>query len=518
VGVLFGPSTQASLGVNHGQIGAHGVKPARPMDRSPLLPLTTEVNPGIARRLGRPRTVLDLGCGAGVNGMLARRHGARVTGVEADPALAERAQVVLNRVIRCAPHDFTSLDAALGSERFDVVLIPYALEQTEEPEALVKQAARFLAPEGRLLYSVRNEAAWPLKLGLRREALGFGALDALGNTRFHSRKNAEQWAQRAGLSLLESSANPMLLKSLRGVLGEDVYASLKPGEAAPTGFRDWSLYEAYQESLLPFETKAAEWLPSVLAYQHVITARKAPVNGALSLTIGMLTMDEEPSVERMIAEIREQAPDAQLLCVDSSVRDRTPELAARLGARVLRQVPPRGHGPAMELLMYEAAARSDALIYLDCDFTYPPSYIPKIRRILESGADVVNAARIRTRPAAMPLANYLANRAFVECARALEGIDVADLHSGMRGYRASAIRGFSFDGSGDALPIDTLLWPARSGYRVVEIPIEYQERVGVSKLRKVAGTVWTLVRLGRTLKVGQRGNGHYEIWDDTERT
>ena len=167
--------------------------------------------------------------------------------------------------------------------------------------------------------------------------------------------------------------------------------------------------------------------------------------------------------------------------------------------------------------MYAAAAQSEALIYLDCDFTYPPHYIPKIRDILESGVDVVNAARIRTRPEAMPLANYVANRAFVECARAVNGVPISDLHSGMRGYRASLIRSFSFDGSGDALPIDTLLWPARSGYRVVEIPIDYQERVGVSKLRKLAGTAWTLVRLARTVKVGSRANSHYEVWDDSEK-
>jgi hypothetical protein len=230
----------------------------------------------------------------------------------------------------------------------------------------------------------------------------------------------------------------------------------------------------------------------------------------------MLTMDEEPSIARMMAEIRRYAPDAKILCVDSSVRDRTPFIAEELGARVLRQLPPRGHGPAMELLMYEAARESDALIYLDCDFTYPAENIPKIRGILEGGADLVNAARIRQRPEAMPLANYLANKAFVLCAQALNGVPISDLHSGMRGYRASVIRDFSFDGEGDALPIDTLLWPARSGYHTVEIPIDYQERVGVSKLRKVAGTVWTFVRLARTLQVGSRAHSGYDVWDSAE--
>ena len=268
--------------------------------------------------------------------------------------------------------------------------------------------------------------------------------------------------------------------------------------------------------MLPLETKAATLSPSLFAYQYVLVLRKPIQRRALSLTVGMLTMDEEPSVANMIAEIRRYAPDARILCVDSSVKDRTPIIAEQLGARVLRQLPPRGHGPAMELLMYEAANESDALIYLDCDFTYPAENIVKLRQILESGADLVNAARTRTRPQAMPLANYLANKTFVWCARAIDGVPISDLHSGMRAYRSSVIRSFAFDGSGDALPIDTLLWPARSGYRVVEIPIEYQERVGASKLRKLAGTAWTFVRLARTLNVGRRANGSYERWGTNE--
>ena len=94
---------------------------------------------------------------------------------------------------------------------------------------------------------------------------------------------------------------------------------------------------------------------------------------------------------------------------------------------------------------------------------------------------------------------------------------MADLHSGMRGYRSSVIRAFASTATGDALPIDTLLWPARSGYHVVEVPIDYQERVGVSKLRKLSGTVWTFVRLSRTLGVGTRRSDTYDVWDETER-
>jgi hypothetical protein len=235
----------------------------------------------------------------------------------------------------------------------------------------------------------------------------------------------------------------------------------------------------------------------------VVVARKHPAPGPLTLTIGMLTLNEHESIERMIDEVRVYAPDAKVLVVDSS-SDRTPELAAAKGARVIRQVPPRGHGPAMERLMYEAARDTEALIYLDCDFTYPADQIPRLRALLEAGADMVNATRTHTKPEAMPIPNFIANRVFAATAELVHGIATTDVHSGMRAYRSSMVRGFAFDGEGDALPLDTLILPARSNYDVIETPIAYHKRVGESKLARVRGTLWSFARIASAIGKGTR--------------
>jgi SAM-dependent methyltransferase len=476
---------------------------------------STEINPALMALAGRPRTVLDVGSGGGLNSLVTRRSGARVTAIEGNRELAERTRHLLDEVIACDPASFKEVDPILGDRRFDLVMMPDILERTQDPIALVRHYARYVEREGRLLISVRNPRAWPVKLGLARPEFGYATADG-GQPKLVERDVIVRALESAGLEVLEIEHNPMLLKGLRGVLGESAFLSMKHGEESPTGFRDWSPYQMYLSLVRPFESALADAIGDLAVFQNVIVARRKPEARKLSLTVGMLTMDEEESVARMIDAIRAQAPDAELLVVDSSLRDQTPVIAERMGARVLRQLPPRGHGPAMELLMYEAAKQSESLIYLDCDFTYPPEDIPKIRGILESGADVVNAARIRQKPEAMPLPNYLANKTFSLLAKAMNGMDVADLHSGMRGYRSSVIRSFYFDGEGDALPIDTLLWPARSGYQVVEIPIDYQDRVGTSKLRKVAGTVWTFIRLGKTLAVGERRTDTYDVWPDAK--
>ncbi len=480
-----------------------------------------EQNRALCEAIGRPRRVLDVGCGIGLNGLVARQRGAEVTGIEISPQTRERAAKTLHEVLDVDIESDMSCDVGIGERRFDLMLFGDVLEHTRDPESVLRRMSKYLEEEGHVIVSLPNVAAWTVRLGLLAGDFDYQPSGILDDThlRFFTRESAARMVEASGLEVLRIAQNPMLVRAAKGLVlgamgvaknGKSSHAAGPP--PSPTALMESLPYKAYQGLVRPIEDVIAGGAPGLLAFQNVIVARKKPLPRKLSLTIGMLTMDEEESIERMITEIRAVAPDAKILCVDSSTKDKTPEIAARLGARVLRQVPPRGHGPAMEMLMYSAAQQSDALIYLDCDFTYPTKSIPLLRRLLEEeGVDVVNGARTREKPAAMPLPNYLANRTFAAVAHAISGIPTSDVHSGMRAYRSSVIRAFDFDGEGDALPIDTLLWPAKCGYRVVELPIEYDERVGASKLRKIAGTVWTFVRLARSLPVGSRGGRAFEL-------
>ncbi|MCC6522777.1 MAG: methyltransferase domain-containing protein [Polyangiaceae bacterium] len=469
-----------------------------------------EVNRALTRAVGRPRTVLDVGCGIGLNGAWARRNGARVTGLELAPTALAAARTRLEEVLAVDIRDPAALARALAGRKFDVLFFGDVLEHLVDPGAVLRSLLPYLEDGGHVLVSVPNVAAWPVRLELLRGRFRYTESGILDEThlRFFTRETLTDLVGRAGLEVLRLEHNPMLVRAAK-----DLILRWLPegGAAEPTALSQSLAYKLYELAVRPLEDVVLRLAPDLLSFQHVVVARKPPRRGRLGLTVGLLTMDEEESVARMIAEVRSHAPDAEILCVDSSTKDRTPDIARSLGARVLRQVPPRGHGPAMELLMYEAARQSELLIYLDCDFTYPPSYIPIVRRLVEEeGADVVNCCRTRTRPAAMPVPNYLANRAFAALAHALHGVPTVDVHSGMRAYRTSVIRAFDFVGDGDALPIDTLLYPAKSGYRVVEMPIDYDERVGVSKLRKLAGTVWTFARLAGAYRIGGHGAARFE--------
>jgi glycosyltransferase involved in cell wall biosynthesis len=207
----------------------------------------------------------------------------------------------------------------------------------------------------------------------------------------------------------------------------------------------------------------------------------------------MITLNEEQAVERVIGEIRAVVPDAEILLVDSST-DGTAEKARELGARVIRQFPPHGYGPAMDLALRSAAG--DVVVTLDCDGSYPAEMIPVLAGyIIADGYDLVDGARLKGKPAAMPWGNYLANLGFALLGSALFLRWLPDLHSGMRAYRRSLILGLKYDPAGAALPVELLTRPIKNGSKVKIVHIDYRQRIGQSTMRPFQSAWWTLRRL-----------------------
>ncbi|MBK5093991.1 MAG: glycosyltransferase family 2 protein [Actinobacteria bacterium] len=225
------------------------------------------------------------------------------------------------------------------------------------------------------------------------------------------------------------------------------------------------------------------------------------------ISVAMITMNEEKAVGTVIENILNVVPDAEILIVDSS-DDNTAEIAESMGARVICQYPPQGYGRAMELALRSAAG--DVVVTLDCDDTYPAEVIPEIARyVLDDVYDLVDCSRLKTKPEAMPWINYLANKAFAWLASLLFSKHLTDLHSGMRAYRKSMLDDMEFDASGAALPVELLLKPLASGYRVKVFFIGYRERIGKTTMRPLESAWWTAkrilrVRFGKRHKAGVR--------------
>ncbi len=213
------------------------------------------------------------------------------------------------------------------------------------------------------------------------------------------------------------------------------------------------------------------------------------------LTVAMITLNEERAVEKVVRSVQEVVPDAEVLVVDSST-DATAEIAESLGARVIKQFPPVGYGPAMDVALRSGSGA--VVVTLDCDDTYPAERIPELRDlVLQQGWDVVDGCRLPRKPEAMPLVNYIANWSVAILASVLFARRLRDLHSGMRAYRKTVIDGLRYDPKGAALPVELLLRPLKEGFRVHTVPIEYRFRIGESTMRPLESIVWTIRRILR---------------------
>ncbi len=212
-----------------------------------------------------------------------------------------------------------------------------------------------------------------------------------------------------------------------------------------------------------------------------------------NLTVAMITRNEEKAIVKVIQDIRHAVPLAEILVVDSS-QDQTAELAQQAGARVIKQYPPEGYGPAMYKALTSATGK--VIVTLDCDNTYPAEKIPELARyILEENYDVVDASRLKNKPAAMKWMNYIANIGFAALASLLFQRKITDLHSGMRAYRKTMIHALPWNEKGAAFPVELLLKPIRKNYRLKEIFINYNERIGNSTLQPLQSAWWTWKRI-----------------------
>ena len=98
------------------------------------------------------RSAVELGCGLGLPGLVAARHGAHVTFVDrvAAPLAFVRASAAANRLanVQCVVADFTTPALA---ERFDLVLAAEVLYDRTAFDAIARAIARLLTPGGRAL-------------------------------------------------------------------------------------------------------------------------------------------------------------------------------------------------------------------------------------------------------------------------------------------------------------------------------------------------------------------------------
>jgi glycosyltransferase involved in cell wall biosynthesis len=210
------------------------------------------------------------------------------------------------------------------------------------------------------------------------------------------------------------------------------------------------------------------------------------------------TYNEAQAIERVLADLPSDLT-TEVIVIDSNSNDGTPEIAARMGARVVQE-PRRGYGRAC-LTGLATANSPDVVVFLDGDYSDRPSELPiLLAPITEGRADITLGSRLRERRSgrALPWHQAFGNRLGARLIRLLYGLDISDLGP-FRAGRADVLRALALEETTYGWAVEMILKGALAGFRVVEVPVSYYPRIGKSKisgtLKGTVGAAWFILSL-----------------------
>ncbi|HEX7626464.1 MAG TPA: polyprenol monophosphomannose synthase [Gaiellaceae bacterium] len=222
-------------------------------------------------------------------------------------------------------------------------------------------------------------------------------------------------------------------------------------------------------------------------------------------TVCLPTYNELTNLEPMLRALQGVLREGdRVLVIDDSSPDGTGALADALAAAlgfvdVLHRARKEGLGPAYIAGFHQALDHGAELVLeMDCDFSHDPSDVPRLIAAAEDGADLALGSRYI---AGGQVGNWgLARRAISRGASVYTALflqmGVKDPTGGFKCFRRAVLETLDLDAitpRGYAFQIETTYRVKRAGFRVVEIPIAFNDRTaGHSKMSKaiVLEAIW----------------------------
>ncbi|WP_235609061.1 glycosyltransferase family 2 protein, partial [Frankia casuarinae] len=207
----------------------------------------------------------------------------------------------------------------------------------------------------------------------------------------------------------------------------------------------------------------------------------------VEVSVVMPCLNEQESVgvcvRKALAGLATAGAAGEVVVVDNGSTDRSADVAAAAGARVVRETR-RGYGNAY--LAGFAAARGRLIVMGDADDSYDFSDLGVLLAPLRAGrADYVLGSRFAGEilPGAMPwLHRYVGNPVLTGILNRLFDVRSSDAHSGMRAFSREAYLRMQLRCEGMELASELVIAAGRAELRIEEVPITYHPRVGASKL------------------------------------
>ncbi|MBN1953745.1 MAG: polyprenol monophosphomannose synthase [Anaerolineae bacterium] len=215
----------------------------------------------------------------------------------------------------------------------------------------------------------------------------------------------------------------------------------------------------------------------------------------MRVTVVVPTYNEAENVAPMTGALLALALDLDVLIVDDESPDGTGAIADQLVARypgrvhVMHRSGPRGLGRAyVDGFRWALEHGAEAVVQMDCDFSHAPSDVPRLLDCLAQydvavGSRYVAGGRTDEKwELGRILLSWWANF----YARLILGSRIRDITAGFKAWRSETLIGIDLSrilSQGYVFQVEMAYVSERLGYRVIEVPIYFEDRrIGQSKM------------------------------------
>jgi dolichol-phosphate mannosyltransferase len=201
------------------------------------------------------------------------------------------------------------------------------------------------------------------------------------------------------------------------------------------------------------------------------------------------TRDEEGLIGTIIDEVRPYAD--EVLVIDGHSRDRTRDIAAASGARVVLD---RGKGKGDAIRLAFEVAAGDIVVFIDADGSHESKDIPALVAPIAAGqSDMVIGSRGKggsdeLHGTLSQLIRYIGSQLIMLGINYRWNVRLTDSQNGFRAVRRDVGKRLGLTSNLTTIEQEMLMKALKQGFRVSEIPShEYERKWGTSKV-----VVWKL--------------------------